>query len=131
MPTSRSSSSSAKSLYYGKKVLVVDDSNIPRAILKAMIEAICGSIEVYEARDGNEAIRMMKLYQPDLVTLDEEMPNRNGLDAVPEMLKESPNSRIVLITCHQEDAVKVRVKELGIEYLSKPITEAKVIGMLR
>ncbi len=122
--------STKRSPYYGKKVLVVDDSHISRSILKAMIEAICGSIDVYEARDGDEAIRMVRLYHPDLITLDEEMPKRNGLDSVPEILTEHQDSRIVLITCHQEDDVKLRVKELGIEFIAKPITEAKVISML-
>jgi len=136
MPVSRSSKkrvsvkSSVKSPYHGKTVLVVDDSNISRLMLKAMIEAICGSLEVYEARDGEEAIRMMKRYQPDLVTLDEEMPILNGLDAVPQLKAANPNGRIVLITSHKEEEVMVKVKELAIEYVAKPITESKVISLL-
>lgn len=116
--------------YYGKTILVVDDSEISRVMLKTMIEAISGSLEVYEARDGVEAIKMVQQHKPDLITLDEEMPRKNGLDTVPELLKINPDSRIVLITAHEEDNVKAKVKELAIEYLSKPITEAKVIHLL-
>jgi YesN/AraC family two-component response regulator len=131
MPYSRTPlSSKQQSPYYGKTVLVVDDSDISRLMLKAMIEAICGSLEVYEAKDGVEAIAMVAQYKPDLITLDEEMPNKNGLDAVPELQKLNPDGRIVLITAHKEESVKEKVKEFAIEYVAKPITEAKVINML-
>lgn len=131
MPVSYSSTKGVlRSPYYGKTVLVVDDSQISRLMLRAMIEAICGSLDVYEARDGEEAIRMMKLYKPDLVTLDEEMPKLNGLDSVPALKEANPESRIVLITSHQEEQVKKKVQELAIEYVAKPITEAKVVALL-
>ncbi|GLQ33653.1 response regulator transcription factor [Litoribrevibacter albus] len=131
MPFSRVSfNGKSQSPYHGKTVLVVDDSDISRLMLKAMIEAICGSLVVHEARDGDEAIKMVEKFKPDLITLDEEMPNKNGLDTVPELQKINPGGRIVLITAHKEENVKAKVKELAIEYVAKPITEAKVINLL-
>ncbi|MFC3152210.1 response regulator transcription factor [Litoribrevibacter euphylliae] len=122
--------SKSQSPYYGKTILVVDDSEISRVMLKTMIEAISGSLDVYEAKDGLEAIKMVEQHKPDLITLDEEMPGKNGLETVPELLKINPESRIVLITAHGEENVKEKVKALSIEYLAKPITEAKVINLL-
>jgi YesN/AraC family two-component response regulator len=131
MPISTSSTKmSSRSPYFGKTVLVVDDSNISRLMLKAMIEALCGSLEVYEARDGDEAIRMAKRYKPDLITLDEEMPVKNGLDAAPELKEANPEGRIVLITSHKEESVLKKVKELSIEYMAKSITEEKIVSLL-
>lgn len=67
------------------RVLIVDDSAFMRKVIKQIIESRKEFEVVGIARDGVEAVEQAKKLQPDLITLDIEMPNKNGLDALREI----------------------------------------------
>jgi len=67
------------------RVLIVDDSAFMRKMIKQIIEARKEFEVVGIARDGVEAVEQAKKLKPDLITLDIEMPNKNGLDALREI----------------------------------------------
>ena len=81
------------------KTLVVDDSPLVRDILKDFLESE-GSFEIVgEAENGEEAVKKAKELNPDLITMDYEMPVMNGLVAIEEIRKFS-SCGIVVITTH-------------------------------
>ncbi|HOM05812.1 MAG TPA: chemotaxis response regulator protein-glutamate methylesterase [Candidatus Kapabacteria bacterium] len=85
------------------KVIVVDDSVFMRKALTKIINT--DDIEVIEtAVNGKDAIEKIKQYQPDIVTLDIEMPIMNGIDALKVIMKECPVPVIMISTLTSEGA---------------------------
>ena len=75
------------------KVLIVDDSAFMRMVLKDIIDKEPGLKVVGMARDGLEAVEKATSLNPDLITLDVEMPKLNGLEALKIIMKKAGFSR--------------------------------------
>ena len=104
------------------RVLVVDDSAFMRKILRDIINSDPELEVCCEARDGIEAINMVKLHKPDVITLDIEMPRMNGLDALRVIMKQSPTPVIMVSALTQEGAeATIKALEYGaIDFIPKP-----------
>jgi len=104
------------------KVLVVDDSALIRRILKDIINSDEEFTVVDEASDGLEAIDKIKEVDPDIVTLDIEMPKVNGLIALQHILK-IKNIPVLIVSSYTKTGSKIALKalELGaIDVVEKP-----------
>jgi len=86
------------------KVLIVDDSAFMRNALKKMLESDDSISVVSTARDGKEGIEKIKLYKPDVVTMDIEMPRMDGLSALKIIMKENPLPVLMISSLTQEGA---------------------------
>jgi len=95
------------------RVLVADDHVVVRKGLRALFEAQSAWDVVAEARDGREAIEMAGAFQPDLIILDITMPQLNGLDAIPRILKASPSSHVLVLSMHDEEELIQRTLRSG------------------
>lgn len=80
------------------RILVVDDHEIVRKGLQALLESSPDLRVVGEASDGREAIRQTEKLKPDLVLLDIAMPDLNGLDAIPKILQAYAKTKILVLT---------------------------------
>ncbi len=103
------------------RVLVVDDSIIARKYLARILEE-SGKIEVIDtARDGLEAIEKIKKLNPDVVTLDIEMPRLNGLEALKRIMNECPVP-VVMVSSLTKEGAKETLESLrlgAVDYISK------------
>jgi DNA-binding NarL/FixJ family response regulator len=79
------------------RILIVDDHEIVRRGIRALLEASSESI-AGEAANGMEAIPQARKLKPDIVLLDIAMPDLNGLEAIPKILKAHPKTRILILT---------------------------------
>jgi two-component system, NarL family, invasion response regulator UvrY len=79
-------------------ILICDDNVEIRSIMTEMIVLEPGLQVVGHAVDGNEAVTQAKLLQPDVIVLDLAMPNRNGLDALPELALAAPSARTIVVS---------------------------------
>jgi DNA-binding NarL/FixJ family response regulator len=84
------------------RILLADDHALIRQGLKTLLEGQ-GFQVVWEASDGQEALRLAEKAKPDVAILDISMPVLNGVDAARELKKSSPNTKILLLTQHDED----------------------------
>jgi DNA-binding NarL/FixJ family response regulator len=81
-----------------RRVLVADDVEDLRMLLRVSLDAAGGFDVVAEAGDGIEAIEQARRTQPDLVVLDLSMPNLDGLEALPQILAVAPAARVVVLS---------------------------------
>ncbi|CAH8710158.1 protein-glutamate methylesterase/protein-glutamine glutaminase [Paenibacillus thiaminolyticus] len=105
-----------------KKILVVDDSAFMRAIISDLISRESTFEVVDTARDGEEAVRKVKELLPDAVTLDVEMPVQNGLQALQQIMAQSPTP-VIMLSSSTEDgrSETLTALELGaIDFVCKP-----------
>ncbi len=104
------------------KVLIVDDSPFMRTLLRDILESQPEITVAGTAKNGVEAISKTKELQPDIVTLDVEMPEMNGIEALRIIMKENPLPVIMLSSYTREGAdITLRALELGaVDYIFKP-----------
>ena len=106
----------------GKRILVVDDELPIQRILRRNLSM--SGYEVLVAADGNQAIEMVQLHQPDLVLLDLCLPGElNGLDVCVKVRQISPHLPIIVLSAVTEERQKVEALDLGADdYLTKPFS---------
>jgi DNA-binding NarL/FixJ family response regulator len=80
------------------RVLIVDDHEIVRRGIRALLEASSAVDIAGEAANGREAIQQVRKLKPDVVLLDIAMPDLNGLETIPKILKVQPKTRILVLT---------------------------------
>lgn len=84
------------------RVLIVDDHTLFRSGIKLLLERQEGFEVVGEAGDGLEGVKRAKQLKPDVVLLDLHMPGTNGLQAIPLLREEAPQSQIIMLTVSED-----------------------------
>ncbi|MBZ4668947.1 MAG: cheY [Defluviitaleaceae bacterium] len=83
---------------------------------------------VGEAGNGIDAIQMAAKLKPDIVTLDITMPEMDGIKAVPEILKVSPDSKIIMCSALGQQAMVVdAIKKGAKDFIVKPFEKSRVL----
>ncbi len=109
------------------KCLVVDDSKMSRMMLKKIIGTAHPDWEIVEAGDGQEAIEVAKDRELDIILLDYNMPIMDGGEAAVILRPLFPLAKIAFLTANIQNSIKLKAQELKIDFIPKPITEAKII----
>ncbi len=105
------------------EVIIVDDSIVVRGIVSRLLRSQPGIRVVSTAIDGVMAIEHTRSLLPDIVILDIEMPNMDGLTALPKILEASPKTKVLIASTLTERNADISMKalELGAsDYLQKP-----------
>jgi two-component system chemotaxis response regulator CheB len=110
------------------RVLVVDDSALIREIICDFLRAAPGIEVAGTARDGKEALSLLETLRPDVVTLDVQMPNMNGLETLAAILERNPVPVIMVSSLTQIGAnITLEALERGaLDYVAKPESGAEV-----
>lgn len=104
------------------KVLVVDDSAVMRKLLAERVNAAPDLEVVGAAADAHEARELIKTLNPDVVTLDVQMPRMNGLEFLERLMRLRP-TRVVMVSAFTEagSETTLRALELGaVDFIGKP-----------
>src|SRR5215813_102958 len=106
--------------------IVVDDEPLARAELMFLLKAHPDIHVVAEARNGVEALQLIREHQPDLVFLDVAMPGQDGLEVVRRLLDKKSKTQVPhVIFATAFDQYAVQAFELNaIDYLLKPVEKA-------
>jgi DNA-binding NarL/FixJ family response regulator len=96
------------------RILIVDDHEVVRQGLRALLERVEGWSVCGEAATGREAIDQATTLKPDVVLLDLGMPELNGLEAARRITKVLPRCAVVVLSAYQEEAVVRDVIAAGV-----------------
>jgi DNA-binding NarL/FixJ family response regulator len=106
------------------RILIVDDHTLFRAGLKALLLQSPELEVVGEAANGRDAIRCVAELKPDLVLMDITMPGMNGIEAVTEIKRRTPEVRVLVMTLHTaEDYIHASLKAGADGYILKDATQ--------
>ncbi len=95
------------------RIVIADDHTLVREGLRKIIEAHPGWQVVGEAADGREAVRQALDLKPDLVILDLAMPLLGGVDAIQQIVRRLPATRVLVVSMHAEEVYVTRALRAG------------------
>ncbi len=95
------------------RILIVDDHEVVRLGLRALLDRHPGFTVVDEACTAREAIQKALLHRPDVVVMDIRMPGRSGIDACRDIVAQLPETRVIMLTSYAEDELLFDAIEAG------------------
>ena len=110
------------------RVVVVDDHAVVRSGLSALLGTVAGIEVVGEAGGGREAVELAVAIVPDVVLMDLQMPDGNGIDATREIAAACPSVAVIVLTMYEEDDMVFSSLRAGARgYLLKGADQAEVV----
>lgn len=114
------------------RVLLVEDHQLVRAGIHALLDRMTGVDVVAEVSDGAEAVKAVEVMQPDLVLMDVAMPGLNGLEAASRITRQWPAVRIIMLSMHaNEEYLRQALKAGAMGYLLKGADLAELEEAIR
>jgi len=114
------------------RILVVDDHPIVRQGVAGLVGGQPDMSIVGQASNGREAIQQFRAHHPDVVVMDLQMPEMNGLDALMAIRDEVPEARIIMLTTYAGDAQVLRAIKAGARgYLIKSALHKELLEAIR
>lgn len=114
-----------------REVLIIDDSVFQRKQIRDVVEA-AGAKVIGEASDGVEGLKLIKELQPNMITLDQVMPNMNGDEMLSEMKKQGLAVRTIFISAVADDKMKFKIKMAGVsDIVEKPFKQDELTSIIQ
>jgi two-component system NarL family response regulator len=114
------------------RVLIVEDHNVVRQGLVALLNVVDGLTVVGEAADGLEAIDQFRKHQPDITLMDLRLPRLSGVEAIKRIRQEAPQARVIVLTTYDGDEDIYRALKAGARaYLLKGMTSDDLVTTIR
>lgn len=114
------------------RVLIVDDHAVVRAGLRSLLDAEDDLEAVGEAGSGRDAIFQARALKPDVVLLDVVMPDQSGLDVLPTLLHEHPESKVLVLSMQDDPQYVRQAFAAGASgYVLKEAADAEVVSAIR
>ena len=95
------------------RMMIVEDHALVRAGMRALLQKIGGIDVVADVGDGWEAVKAVQTDAPDLVLMDIAMPGLNGLDATARIVRESSNTRVILLSMYANEEYLRQALQVG------------------
>jgi two-component system response regulator NreC len=113
-------------------IVLADDHTVVRRALRMLLEEEPGFEVLAEADDADAAVRDLSGHKPDVLILDLNMPGRPSLEAIPDMRKASPETKIVVLTMQKEPAFARQALQLGVlGYVLKEAADDELVQAVR
>jgi len=109
------------------RILIVDDSAIMRKLITDILKKDPQLEIVGQASTGKEAIEKAKILKPEVITLDIEMPEMDGLTALKFLKKEVPNAKVIMFSSLTQEGAKATIEALSLgafDFVPKPSTKS-------
>lgn len=113
-------------------LLLVDDHELVRTGIRRILEDVKDFSVIGEVNTGEEAVKFCRDTIPDLVLMDMNMPGIGGLEATKQILRVSPDTKIIVLSIHKENPIPAKVMRMGaFGYLTKEAEPQEMINAIR
>jgi two-component system response regulator NreC len=114
------------------RLLLADDHSVMRSGLRALLERQPNLEVVGETENGREAVRLAESLKPDVVVMDVGMPLLNGIEATKAIMKEQPNTVVIILSMHADESYVMRALKAGARgYLLKDSAAADLLNAIQ
>jgi CheY-like chemotaxis protein len=114
------------------RVLIVDDHEAVRTVLRALLATESDFNVVAEAANGREAVELAGACHPDVIIMDLNMPVLDGVSATREALRVSPESKVIVFSANRESSsVQKSIAAGAVGYICKPASRKVLMAALR
>lgn len=114
------------------KLLIVDDEQIEREGLQAILQKGFPDLVIEQAKNGRIAVKMVEEFQPNLILMDIKMPGMNGLEAAELISANYPDIKFVMVTAYDTFEYARKAIKLGFkDYLLKPTKVNEIVETVR
>ena len=114
------------------RVLIADDHAVLRSGLRMMLEAQSDMVVVGEAADGSEAARKTRELRPDVTLMDLSMPGPPSGEAIRQVLRACPETRVLILTMHDDAAYATAALAAGAAgYVVKKVADTELLSAIR
>jgi len=115
-----------------QRIFIAEDQTIVRDGLRALLSSNPNFEVVGEAEDGREVIRNVEECNPDLILMDLSMPRMNGMEAIKEVKKLLPDTKILVLTIHKTEEYILPVLKAGADgYILKNDTQEELMAAIK
>ena len=110
-------------------IVVADDAADYREIVRTLLRPMSDTMTIVgEAEDGEQALTLVRLERPDLVITDLIMPRLDGVALTRRIRQELPETRVILISSHTEDAYRLWASDSGVDaFVSKQVITTSLV----
>ena len=113
------------------RILLVDDHEVVRLGLKALIQRQPSFEVVGEAGTADEAIDKARVHHPDVIVMDIRLPGRSGIEATREVMRQLPETKVIMLTSYADDELLMDAIEAGAAgYVLKQIGSESLLRSL-
>ncbi|NGQ95622.1 response regulator transcription factor [Brevibacillus sp. SYP-B805] len=113
-------------------IILIDDHQLFRDGVKRILEMEPDFRVVGEGSDGEDAARLAEAYQPDVMLMDINMPNMNGVSAAEHVIAVSPKTRVIILSIHDDEGYVYRTLRTGASgYLLKEMGTTDLVEAVR
>jgi serine/threonine protein kinase/DNA-binding CsgD family transcriptional regulator len=114
------------------RIVMADDHTLLRRTLASFLEQQDDLVVLAEAGDGDEALKQTLALKPDVLLLDLNMPGKGGLDILPDVRKQAPDVKVLVLTGREDDSYILRALRAGAHgYVLKTTDEIKLVDSIR
>jgi len=85
------------------RILIADDHTLVRQGLRQLCEGLGGFVVIAESGNGTQAVEMARTARPDVILMDIVMPDMDGVEAIRQIIRETPGARIIALTMYREE----------------------------
>lgn len=114
------------------KIIIIDDHQLFREGVKRILEFEKSFQVVAEGDDGSEALRLVEEHRPDVVIMDINMPQMNGVEATRELVGKYPDTKVIILSIHDDENYVTHALQTGAcGYLLKEMDADALIEAVR
>ena len=113
------------------RILIADDHTLVRQGLRQLCEGLGGFTVVAEAENGAQAVALARTAQPDVILMDIVMPDVDGVEAIRQIMRETPAARIIALTMYRQEQYMLDAIRAGARgYLLKTVDAGDLIAAI-